>query len=62
MVKDGMDSIKRPMRPCFLNGPPRSVIQKEKKETFQIKEIKSFMENRIMSRPAIKSSISMTNK
>ena len=43
MVKDGMDSIKRPMRPCFLNGPSRSVIQKEKKEKFWSRpEIKVF--------------------
>ena len=30
MVKDGRDSIKRSMGPCFHNGPSRSAIQKEK--------------------------------
>ena len=50
MVKDGRDSIKRSMPPCFHNGPPpQECYSKEKrKKNFQEKEEKVFMKNRII--------------
>ncbi len=42
MVKDGRDSIKRSMRPCFHNGPSRSAIQKEKERKVFEKRNKKF--------------------
>ena len=42
MVKDGRDSIKRSMRPCFHNGPSRSAILREKERKVFEKRNKNF--------------------
>ena len=41
MARDGRDSIKTSMQPCFHYGPSGTAIQKEKREKFLRKEIKS---------------------
>ena len=47
MVKDGRDSIKRSMRPCFHNGLQEpSAIQKEKERKVFEKEIEIFHTDR----------------
>ena len=50
------------MRPCFLNGPSRSSIEKERQEKFSRKEIKIFVDTRILNRLEIKPLILVTNK